>query len=108
MTADLFADSVQSVDGYHACRSKPPAVYTQAQTTVDQAEAWAIAAQLQAANLPDHAHYFCTDRCRMDYQEFDEQGYPSGSGTIESGTKQFKARPAVLDLAFDRLGSNAA
>lgn len=142
LAADLFPDSVQIVDWCHACQHLAEAArtlfpdqpdrsqrwYTQAQTTLFQAGAWAIAAQLEAANLPDHAHYFRTHQRRMQYQEFHEQGYPIGSGTVESGIKQFKARlsgpgmrwnrptarqmlvirAAVLDHSFDALWNNVA
>ncbi len=142
LAADLFPDSVQIVDWSHACQHLAQAAaalypdqpdraqrwYTQAQTTLFQSGAWAIAAQLEAAHLPDHAHYFRTHQRRMDYQAFQEQGYPIGSGTVESGIKQFKARlsgpgmrwsrPAaqqmlliratVLDHSFDALWDKAA
>lgn len=138
----LFPDSVQIVDGCHTCQHLAEAAralfpdhpdkaqhwYTQAQTTLFQAGAWAIAAQLEAANLPDHAHYFHTHQRRMQYQEFRESGYPIGSGTVESGIKQFKARlsgpgmrwsrpaarqmliirAAVLDHSFDALWQKVA
>jgi hypothetical protein len=142
LTADLFPDSVQIVDWYHACQHLAQAAaalqpdnpdqaqhwYTHAQATLYQAGAWAIAAQLEAANLPDQARYFRTHQRRMHYQEFHEQGYPIGSGTVESGIKQFKARlsgpgmrwsrpaarqmlvirAAVLDHSFDALWADVA
>jgi len=63
----------------------------------------------------------------MQYQEFQENGYPIGSGTVESGVKQFKARltgagmrwsrqaaqqmllirAAILGKSFDRLWASA-
>ncbi len=63
----------------------------------------------------------------MQSQEFHEQGYPTGSGTIESGIKRFKhrlsgpgmrwsrpaaermlvLRAAVLSNAFDALWASA-
>jgi hypothetical protein len=102
--------------------------YASAQTTLYQAGAWAIAAQLEAANLPDHARYFRVHQRRMQYQAFYEEGYPIGSGTVESGIKQFKTRlagpgmrwsrpaaqhmltirAAVLDHSFDQLWSKVA
>jgi hypothetical protein len=139
LTADLFPDSVQIVDWYHACQHLAQAAaalypdqasrwYERAQTTLFQAGAWAIAAPLEAANLPDQARYFRTHQHRMHYQEFHEQGYPIGSGTVESGIKQFKARlsgpgmrwsrpaaqqmlvirAAVLDHSFDALWDKVA
>jgi hypothetical protein len=142
LAEDLFPDSVQIVDWCHACQhladasralfpdqsDKAQHWYAHAQTTLFQAGAWAIAAHLEAAQLPDHAHYFRTHQRRMQYQEFHEQGYPIGSGTVESGIKQFKARlsgpgmrwsrpaaqqmliirAAVLDDSFDTLWQMAA
>lgn len=142
LTADLFPDSVQIVDWYHACQHLAQAAlalfpddsdksqrwYSHAQSTLFQAGAWAIAAQLEAAHLPDHARYFRTHQRRMRYQEFHQDGYPIGSGTVESGIKQFKARlcgpgmrwsrpaarqmliirAAVLAQSFDQLWSSAA
>ena len=40
----------------------------------------------------DGAGYFETHQRRMQYLEFREEGWPIGSGTIESGVKQFKQR----------------
>jgi hypothetical protein len=142
LTADLFPDSVQIVDWGHACEHVAQAAaalfpdrsdrsqrwYAQAQTTLFQAGAWAIAAQLEAAHLPDHAHYFRTHQRRMQYAEFREQGFPIGSGTVESAIKQFKTRlsgpgmrwsrpaaqqmliirSAVLEGSFDSLSYRAA
>lgn len=142
LAEDLFPDSTQIVDWCHACQhladasralfpdqpDKAQHWYTQAQTTLFQAGAWAIAAHLEAAILPDHAHYFRTHQRRMQYQEFHEQGCPIGSGTVESGIKQFKARlsgpgmrwsrpaaqqmliirAAVLDDSFDSLWQTVA
>ena len=51
-----------------------------------------ITAPLEKAGLGSQAQYFHTHQRRMQYQDFREQGYPIGSGTVESGIKQFKAR----------------
>jgi hypothetical protein len=142
LAADLFPDSTQIIDWCHACQHLALAAtalfpdqpersqrwYAQAQTTLFQAGAWAIAAQLEAAHLPDHARYFRSHQRRMHYAECREQGFPIGSGTVESAIKQFKARlsgpgmrwsrsaaqqmliirAAVLDRSFDTLWSKAA
>lgn len=39
------------------------------------------------------ATYFERHKRRMQYLEFREEGLPIGSGTVESGVKQFKHRP---------------
>jgi hypothetical protein len=40
----------------------------------------------------------------MQYQEFSEQHYPIGSGTVESGIKQFKHRLTGPGMRWSRLG----
>ncbi len=40
------------------------------------------------AELKTEAGYFRNNQRRMQYQEFREEGYPIGSGTVESGCKQ--------------------
>ena len=41
----------------------------------------------------------------MQYQDFREQGYPIGSGTVESGIKQFKARLTGPGMRWSRIGA---
>lgn len=43
-------------------------------------------------NIPQLATYFERHKRRMQYLEFREEGLPIGSGTVESGVKQFKQR----------------
>lgn len=82
-----------------------------------------IIAPLIQAGYADLAHYFETHRARMTYADFRQQGLPLGSGSVESGVKQFKhrlsgagmrwnleniqsmivIRGAVLDDSFDDL-----
>ena len=61
-----------------------------------------ITAPLEKAGLATHAHYFQTHQRRMRYQEFREQGYPIGSGTVESGIKQFKQRLTGAGMRWSR------
>jgi hypothetical protein len=51
-----------------------------------------IIAVLHKRNRPELALYFETHQRRMQYLEFREEGFPIGSGTVESGVKQFKQR----------------
>jgi hypothetical protein len=51
-----------------------------------------IIAALHKRERDDLAGYFEHHQRRMQYLEFREQGFPIGSGTIESGVKQFKQR----------------
>jgi len=62
---------------------------------VGQAEQIASTIEALAQQHPDHqtdlkaeAGYFRNNHRRMQYQEFREEGYPIGSGTVESGCKQ--------------------
>jgi hypothetical protein len=52
----------------------------------------AIIAVLHQRQRPDLAGYFERHQRRMQYLEFREEGFPIGSGTVESGVKQFKQR----------------
>jgi hypothetical protein len=51
------------------------------------------------------AGYFETNHRRMDYMELREQGWVIGSGMIESGGKQFKARFAGPGMRWSREGA---
>lgn len=116
LVADLFPDSVQIVDVYHACQHLALAAaalfpddpqhnrrwYDRHRDLLFQGSASLIAAHLQSAGLPEHALYFHTHQRRMQYQEFREQGYPIGSGTVESGVKKFKARLTGPGMRWNR------
>lgn len=51
-----------------------------------------IIAALKKRKRDDLASYFERHQRRMQYLEFREEGFPIGSGTVESGVKQFKQR----------------
>jgi len=116
LVADLFPDSIQIVDVYHACQHLSLAAaalfpddpqrnrrwYDRHRDLLFQGGASLIAAHLQSAGLPEHALYFFTHQRRMQYQDFREQGYPIGSGTVESGVKQFKARLTGPGMRWNR------
>lgn len=51
-----------------------------------------IIADLHQRERPDLAVYFERHQRRMQYLEFRENGLPIGSGTVESGVKQYKQR----------------
>ena len=62
---------------------------------VGQAQQIATTIEMLAQQYPTHqaelkaeAGYFRNNQRRMQYQEFREEGYPIGSGTVESGCKQ--------------------
>ena len=58
------------------------------QTVIADIEALADDNPAQAAELHKQAGYFHRNARRMQYQESHEEGYPTGSGTVESGCKQ--------------------
>jgi hypothetical protein len=52
----------------------------------------AVITALEQAGFSSEVGYFREHQRRMQYLEFREEGYPIGSGTVESGVKQFKQR----------------
>jgi hypothetical protein len=116
LAVDYFPDSVQIVDWYHACEHLASAAHALQPDDPEWARRWFKQAQehlflgnihlitvpLDTAGLEDHARYFHTHKRRMQYQEFREQGYPIGSGTVESGIKQFKARLTGPGMRWSR------
>lgn len=56
------------------------------------------------AALLTEAHYFHTNQLRMNYLAYREAGLPIGSGMIESGAKQFKARFTGPGMRWSRPG----
>ena len=122
-----FYDSRQSVDWYHSTDHLHTAAqlyhpddptakqcwYNQAETSLFQGHADQIASDLRkrASSLPSQAEqllaettYFENNKRRMDYMELREDGYPIGSGVIESGIKQFKARFTGAGMRWSREG----
>lgn len=119
LVADYFPDSVQIIDWYHATQhlaSAAQALYPQDE---QKAHLWfdhrredlflgnvtRIIQPLEQQGFTDQAHYFQVHQRRMQYQEFQEQGYPIGSGTVESGVKQFKARLTGPGMRWSRPGA---
>jgi hypothetical protein len=106
LTADLFPDSTQIVDWYHATQHLAQAAhalfphdadramqwYRAMQTPLFRGEIWRITRPLMQADLADQARYFEHHQRRMLYQEFREDGWLIGSGPVESEIKQFKIR----------------
>jgi hypothetical protein len=113
---DLFPDSIQIVDWYHACQhlakaaqARHPDDDTKAQrwfhrhcTHLYKGELHKITRPLDDAGLTKHSHYFHTHRRRMQYHMCLEEGYPIGSGTVESGIKQFKGRLTGPGMRWSR------
>ncbi len=119
LTADFFPDSVQVVDWYHATQHLNKAAqalfpddapqaqrwYQDHRLPLYQGHCWQIAQQLEAAGCASVATYFQTHHRRMRYQFYREEGYPIGSGTVESGIKQFKSRLTGAGMRWSRPGA---
>ena len=124
-----FSDSEQLVDWYHAAEhlataarllygqdtSQRNAWYDAQKTILFHGQAEQIAQDLVALaeekplaladELLTEAGYFDNNHERMDYQKLQLAGYPIGSGMVESGCKQFKARFDGPGMRWSRLGA---
>lgn len=123
-----FYDSQQTLDYYHATEhltttanllypADPQAAQrwlNKYETYLFQGHADQIATTLaQAAtgqtqrhkDLRTQADYFQTHQRRMQYLEIREEGYPIGSGMVESEAKQFKARFCGPGMRWSRDGA---
>lgn len=119
LTADLFPDSVQIVDWYHACEHLAGAAralhphaeaaaqswYRKRRKELYRGEVHKITLRLDRAGLSEQARYFHTHRRRMQYQTRVEEGYPVGSGTVESAVKQFRQRLSGPGMRWSRAGA---
>lgn len=116
LVADLFPDSVQIVDWFHACQHLAQAAEGLFPGDLQAAQAWqqarrtdlylgrthTITQPLEQAGLASLAEYFYKHDRRMQYQEFREQGCPIGSGTVESAIKAFKNRLTGPGMRWSR------
>lgn len=59
----------------------------------------------KAAALQTEAGYFTTNQRRMQYMQMREDGWPIGSGMVESGCKQFRQRFAGPGMRWSRPGA---
>ena len=123
-----FYDSLQTIDYYHATEHLTKAAdllypadhaaahrwLNRTETLLFQGHADQIASMLaQAAagrtqrhkDLRTEADYFDKHQRRMQYLEFREDGYPIGSGMVESEAKQFKARFSGPGMRWSRKGA---
>jgi len=128
LAKEHFYDSHQVVDWYHATEHLAAASHLlygegtaaakrwfKAQKTVlFQGHALRIAQELSAAAEEHHgvaeelkreAGYFRNNHRRMNYLEMREEGWPIGSGMVESGIKQFKARFTGPGMRWSRSGA---
>lgn len=116
LTGDLFPDSVQIVDWYHACENLAKASHALHPEAPEKANRWfkmqrtqlwlghaqKIAYQLDQAGLSQKSGYFHKHHRRMQYQELRDCGYPTGSGSVESGIKRFKSRLTGAGMRWKR------
>jgi hypothetical protein len=116
---DLFPTALQIVDWYHATQhlalaahARYPADdtlaqrwYAQMKNHLFQGEIHCILTDLHAHSLSAHATYFVTHQRRMQYQAFRADGYPIGSGAIESGIKRYKQRFTGAGMRWSRAGA---
>ncbi len=124
-----FGQSHQVVDWYHAkqhliaaarlIKEDGTAAFTRwlnsRETLLYQGHADKIANELEkkaskcGVNAPDlftAAGYFRTNHRRMNYIEMREEEWPIGSGMVESGAKQFKARFSGPGMRWSRTGAD--
>jgi hypothetical protein len=115
LAGEYFYDSRQAVDWYHATEHLAHAAHVLKGEGTPEAMRWfkaqetplfeghaeqiatllcqAAQAQPQLADdLRREAGYFRDNCRRMQYMELREEGFPIGSGMVESGCKQFRAR----------------
>lgn len=140
---DMCPDATQIVDGFHAVEHLSEAAHALYPDASDEKKrkAWLktykdhlymgrihkIITVLNKRGQADLTTYFVRHQPRMQYHQFREEGLPIGSGTVESGVKQFKQRlcgtgmrwaenkanqmlvirAAVLSNNFDALWKNA-
>ena len=123
-----FGRSHQVLDWYHAkthlvaaarlLKQEGTAAFTRwlnrRETLLYQGHALTIAQGLEQAAQRDlvnaeelitAAGYFRSNHHRMNYIEMREEGWPIGSGVVESGAKQFKARFSGPGMRWSRQGA---
>lgn len=119
LSTDLFPDSEQIIDWYHACQHLAAAAHALHPDDENAADRWynkrkddlfqgdihCITRPLDGAQLSDHSNYFHNHQRRMQYHKFRDEGYPIGSGTAESGIKQFKHRLSGPGMRWSREGA---
>lgn len=125
LTLEHFSASRQVVDWYHAKEHLYKAAHLAwgegsadaicwakaMEKPLYQGQAWCVAEKLKrlaqqrrrvAKALRQEAGYFASNQRRMQYLEMREEGCPIGSGMVESGCKQFRARFTGAGMRWKR------
>ena len=128
LVGDYFYDSHQLVDWYHGTEHLAKAAqllygegtaaakrwHREQETALFQGQAEAAAHRIEReaeqhptvqAELLSEAGYFEHHKHRMNYMEMREDGWVIGSGMVESGGKQFKARFCGAGMRWSRVGA---
>ena len=128
LASSHFYDSEQIVDWYHATSHLAKAAQVLHGEQTEKAQRWfkarknalyqgqalSIAHLLsgeaeqhpqQADSLQGEAGYFSNNHRRMRYMQMREEGWPIGSGMVESGCKQFKHRFSGPGMRWSREGA---
>ena len=117
LVADLFPVCHQILDYYHARQHLAKMAQERHPDDNEQAQIWfkdmsdalfngeifKIIADLQAHHLK--TSYFVNHQRRMQYQQFRAEGFPIGSGGVESAIKQFKHRLTGAGMRWSRQGA---
>ncbi len=127
LAQEHFGSSRQVVDWYHATEHLHQAAHViwgegsaevlrwvkGMEKPLYQGQAWQVAERIQelaithprvAKELLAEAGYFENNRRRMQYLELREDGFPIGSGMVESGCKQYRARFNGAGMRWSRPG----
>lgn len=128
LTNEHFSGSRQVVDWYHAKghlsnaaaqlygegsveahrwvkRMEKPLYQGHADSIAAELNALAKTHRRVAATLRKEGSYFRTNARRMQYLEIREDGFPIGSGMVESGIKQFRTRFTGPGMRWSRDGA---
>jgi hypothetical protein len=116
LSADYFPCAQQVVDWFHACQHLAQAALARFPDDPTAAKHWTqdlkallfkgeihlILQQFDRYALTDFANYFSEHTRRMQYAQFRADGFPIGSGGVESGVKQFKQRLTGPGMRWSR------
>jgi len=122
LAEDVAPDGRQIVDWFHAVQhlAEAATVFYPNEDDTQKRARWLkrykdhlymgrihkIIAALHRRDRADLALYFERHQRRMQYLEFREEGWPIGSGTVESGVKQFKQRLTGTGMRWNADNAN--